>query len=305
MLIQRTRIRQINHYLGGLIPQTVFRVVADLSHVTAARLDKSGFKSLAVGDTLLPAIVGRVSKYNAEGRFETHRDQPKISRFVGRREWTRQEWAGPGQTKTVTEETDIYRDCYPRTLHPAPGVELTVADHTGQLYAVSPSLTWNGAPAEEALHVINLFLEVFGEAEIRHNNLQAFTPPNTVRVNWSMLPPGTHSIATIASHVQALVSGRAPTFRGPIMSRLSFMASRNPNPVYIGHGGFASYVAYVFAEKGKVVLESIYPENATYVFNSNWQSIAQMTKQQVLSGHHHVARIFHTGNWQQKILPFT
>lgn len=301
MLIQRQRIRQIERYLGGLIPETEFCIVVEFAHVNAARATRSGFQSLALGDTLLPAIVGRTSRFNAEGRYITHRDQPKESRFVGRREWTRQQWAGPGQTKTVTQETDVFRDCFPRTHVPAPGVELTIVEHEGRRFVVSPTLTWQGAPAEQALHTINLFLELFGEAEVRHADLGAFTPPTTQRVNWSMLPPGAHALTAVTSHVQSLINARAGTLRGPIMSRLTHMASLNPDPVFVGHGGFSAYVAYVFAGTSKVILESIYPENATYVFGINWQAIAQLNKQQVLSGQHHLDRIFHTGNWQQRV----
>ncbi|WP_421937684.1 hypothetical protein [Phenylobacterium sp.] len=113
MLIQRKYIRSLQAYLGALIPQTQIKLVADTAHVTQARLTAAGFATLTDGDVLLPAAVGKTSRFNAEGKFVTHRDQPKERRLVGRREWTRQEWAGPGQTNTVTEEVDIYRDCYP------------------------------------------------------------------------------------------------------------------------------------------------------------------------------------------------
>lgn len=305
MLIQRRRIRQIERYLGGLIPATAIRVVVDLAHLPPARLHQSGFQGLNPGDELLPSIVGRISKFNSEGRYQVNRDQPKERRFVGRREWTRHEWAGKGQTNIVTEETDIFRDCYPRTHIPAPGIELTVVDHNGLLFAVSPTLTWSGPPADDALHMINLFLELFGEAEVRHENLATFIPPQTQRVNWSMLPPGHHGLTAVASHVAKIIAARAPAFRAPIMSRLTVMASLNPSSVYVGNGGFTAYVAYIFPGTGKVVLESIYPENATYVFGSNWQAIAQLTKQQVLQGHHHLDRIFHTADWEQKITAHT
>lgn len=301
MLIQRSHIRQLHRYLGGLIPRTAIRLVVDVAHVSPDRLTRSGFEGLTAGDTLLPASVGRVSRYNSEGRYLVHRDQPKERRLVGRREWTRHEWAGRDQTREVTEETDIYRDCYPRTFVPPPGVELTVVDREGHRFIVSPPFSWHESPDEDVLHVINLCLELFGEVEIRHENLASFTPPNARRVNWSMLPPGAHPLQTVLAHVQQVVNRRAPSFRGPIMNRLRFMASLNPSEVYLGHGGFAAYVAYVFSSTGKAVLESVLPENATYVFGGNWQAVSRLTKTEVLDGNHHLDRIFHSNGWEQKV----
>ena len=301
MIIQQRRVRRLERHVTGLIPHTSLRVVVDLAHVNASRLERSGFNGLQDGDQLLPTIVGTVTRFNAEGRFQVHRDQPKESRFVGRRTWTRHQWAGRGETTIVTEETDVYRDCYPRTPIPAPGVELTLLEHDGKRFAVSPTLEWGVTPEDDVLHVINLFLELFREAEVRHDDLQAFTPPNTCRVNWSMLPAGPQALGAVTAHVAPLIGRLAESFRGPVNSRLTVMASLNPDPVYVGVGGFNGYVAYVFSPKGKVILESIYPGNATYVFDSNWPSIAQLNKQEVLAGRHNIDRIFHTEGWEAKV----
>ncbi|MES2341629.1 MAG: hypothetical protein V4597_08125 [Pseudomonadota bacterium] len=303
MLIRKKYVRSLQGYLGGLIPQTQFKLVADTAHVTQARLTAAGFTTLNDGDVLLPAVVGKTSRFNAEGKFVVDRNQPKERRLVGRREWTRQEWAGPGQTNTVTEEVDIYRDCYPRTLVPPPGVELTVAHHSGARFIVSPSLTWQQTPHDDILHAMNLMLELFAEVEVRHDNLASFLPPHTQRVNWTLMPPG-NTGAGVAAHVAGLVGRTAPTFRGPIMSRLSFLASRNPAEVYLGHGGFHAYVAYVFNGSGMTVLESVMPANATYIFSGNWGAVSHLTKTQILTGRLHHARIIHDRNWQRNLAPF-
>lgn len=303
MLIKKKYVRSLSNYLGGLIPQTEIRLVADVTQVTPGRLARSGFAGLNVGDVLLPPIVGKTSRANAEGGFVVHRDRPKERRLVGRREWTRQEWAGHGQTRTVTEEVDIYRDCYPRTVVPPQGVELTVADHGGARFVVSPILTIQQTPDADILHIMNLMLELFGEVEVRHGDLASFLPPQTRRVNWTLLPPG-NTAAGVAAHVRGLVGRVAPTFRGPVMSRLTFLASRNPTEVYLGHGGFHAYVAYVFPTTGMTILESVMPANATYVFAGNWQVVSHLTKSQILAGAHQHARIIHDANWEAGVAVF-
>jgi hypothetical protein len=303
MIITRKYIRSLAGYLGGLIPHTEFKLVADLTNVQQAKLSRSGFATLIDGDVLLPPAVGKVSRMNSEGSYVVHRDQPKERRLVGRREWTRQEWAGHGQTITVTEAVDIYRDCYRRTLIPPQGVELTVVNHNGSRLVVSPTLTWQQTPEAEVLHIVNLMLELFSEVEVRHGNLDSFLPPQTRRVNWSLLPPG-NTISGVATHVSGLIGRTAPTFRGPIMERLTFLASRNPPDVYLGHGGFHAYVAYMFPNTGTTVLESVMPANATYVFAGNWQAVSHLTKSQILAAGHHQARIIHDANWEVNLAPY-
>lgn len=303
MLIRRKYVRQLSSYIGGLIPHTEIRLVVDMAQVAAGKRTRSGFDGLNDGDILLPPNIGRVSKFNAEGRFDTDRSKPKVPRFMGQREWTRQEWAGQGQTRTVTTTVDLYRDCFPRTFVPPPGVELTAVDHGGQRYIVSPIYRIGVTPDDELLHAINLMLEIFGELEIRHANLTAFLPPNTRRVNWTLLPPG-NTAAGVSTHVASLVGRTPATMRQPVWQRLTFLASRNPPEVYLGQGGFHAYVAYVFHHTGMTILESVMPDNATYVFAGNWGTVSHLTKTQILAGGHHHARIIHDAQWQASLTPF-
>ena len=300
MIINRKFVRQLAGYLGGLIPHTEIKFATQLSNISDAKLTGSGFEGLQAHDVLLPSTVGKTSRVNSEGSYIIHRDQPKERRLVGRREWTREEWAGRGQTNTITEEVDIYRECYPRTFIPPPGVELTVVEHDGQLFAVSPTCIWQQTSNLEVIHTLNLMLELFGETEVRHGDLTSFLPPHTRRVNWVLLPPG-NGMAGITAHVQGLINRTAPSFRAPIMSRLTYLASRNPADVYLGQGGFHAYVAYVFPGTGMTVLESVMPANATYIFQGNWQAVSHLTKTEILAGHHHHDRIFHDATWENRL----
>lgn len=305
MLIQKKRVRQINLYLGSLVPQSRFVLATDLSQINEAKLRNSGFLDLSDGDILLPNVVGPVSRYNSEGKYEVHRNQPKERRFMGRREWTREEWDGPGRTRTVTESTDVYRDCYPRTLIPPPAVELTVVNNAGVKLIVSPPMTWRKDDDDSILHVINLMLELFGETELRHQNLASFTPPSTRRVNWSMLPPGVKMASGVVDHVRPIIDRLSPTFRGPAIERLTYLADLQPDEIYLGYGGFSGYVAYIFNKVNKAILESVMPDNATYVFGRNWQEMSRLTKSEVLAGDLHLDRILHTESWLVRVAAHT
>lgn len=305
MIISQSRILNVSRYYGGLIPRTDFRLVVKVSDLPVRKLNASGFEGLVDGDVLLPSVVGVISRRNAEGHFIVHRDQPKEIRTVGVREWTRKQWAGRGQQDEVTETVNVERECYPRTFVPPPGSELTVVDHGDDLYIVSEVMTATVTPENVILHETNLFLELFGQVEIRHANLAQFTPPHTRRLNWSLLPPGTNTAQGVIAHLQPFIARRARTYRGPIMERLNFMASRNPDEVYLGQGGFGAYVAYVFNRPGNAVLESVLPDNATYVFGANWVAVSRLTKTQVLNGAHNIDRIVHRLDWRQRVMPYT
>jgi hypothetical protein len=112
-----------------------------------------------------------------------------------------------------------------------------------------------------------------------------------------MLPPGANTVTGVLAHVRSIIAARKPSLRGPIEERLTIMASKNPDEVVLGHGGYHAYVAYIFNKKGYAILESVLPDNATYVFDQNWQVVSGLTKTQVLDGNFHIDRIIHDGGW--------
>ena len=253
------------------------------------------------GDTILPAVNGSVTDFNANGRYVVRKDLPKEERYITTVEWTWEEWAGPYETTTRTEDRAVYRECYQRDFHPPPAAELTIIDHEDQLLVVSEELTHSATQEDHIRHILNVFLELFGACEIRHADLQTVTPPSIRKVNWTLLPPGQHPWSRVHQHISRMLRDKAPRSTNPIQNRLNELASFNPNEVYIGEGGFRAYVAYIFNEKGLAVLESILLDNATYVFDRDWQKVSQMTKAQILQSHLHRDRIIHATNWNDRI----
>lgn len=302
MLLRQTRVRSVQRALASLIPHARFRIVVSVAELSPQAISNAGFsEDQFTGDTILPTAVGTVSNYNANGRYVARKDLPKENRYVNTVEWTWEEWDGPYSTTTRTEDKPIYKECYQRDFHPPPAAELTILDNDGQLLIVSEELTKCAGQDTRILHILNLFLELFGECEVRHDNLQSITPANIRKVNWTLLPPGRYPWTRIQQHVTQLLEDRAPRYVNPIHRRLEKIASFKPDEVYVGHGGFRSYVAYVFPEKGLAVLESVMLDNATYVFDQNWQQISRMTKAEILQGDLHLDRIIHTANWTNRI----
>jgi len=295
MRIEKTKVRNLDRYLSALPPRSTFKVI---SSANAKALEVAGFdQSASAGATILPAIVGRVSRFNAEGRYVTRRDLPKENRYIGSREFTRQEWRGRDQVEEVTDTVDYYRLCYPRVLVPPPSIELTLVKGDEGAIIVSPELVYSEQDADHNKHVVNLWLELFGSCEIVLEDLAKLSPPAARRVNWVMLPPGEHPWERIEVHIRAVFKTRTPTVAQAVLMRQGVILSHRPSAIFRGAAGFSDYIAYVFADRGLVVLESIFYGNALYIFGQDWEALSALTKAQIIHNDLAKARIIHSRGW--------
>ncbi len=119
MKIIKRRIRSAENYLIGINDGEDFHVA--FTDITAIDLIRNaGFPNpLIEGISILPAVRGPVSRFNANGRFIIHRDQPKQTVT---REAVIKDWRGNYHT------VDIPYQRYPRTPVPAPEEELFVVN---------------------------------------------------------------------------------------------------------------------------------------------------------------------------------
>lgn len=299
MILNQSRVRNIEAHLGSVPEGTHIRILVD---ATPDRLKRAGHSAdPQLGDSVLPPTVGSTTRFNSEGRFIVHRDQPKESRYITTIEWTWEQWSGPDQSETMTDFKEIYRDCYPRTFVEPPSAELTYHDAAGLPVLISPELIWKQDNREHVRHVINVFLELFRTCDVRTADLGALRPPAIRRVNWTLLPPGHYPWSRIDEHIRDLMGRRSPRYAGPVLYRHHAIAERKPAEVYVGVGGFREYVAFVFPDHGIAILESTRTDNATYVFGMNWQRLSQLTKAEVLAGGLNLDRFIHADDWAVKI----
>lgn len=302
MRIQQRLIINLERHLQGVPHNGKFRVVTPRAVVPPARLAKAGCPpALAHGDTFLPAIVGRVSRMNAEGAWRVLRDQPKESRYIRTVRWKWKQWVGRGQTEDHEGDRDIYRDCYPREFIEPYAAELTALEGGDDFVLASEVLTNTPSDHERIKHIINLMLELFGQCEIVSTELKHYRPATERRVNWQMLPPGEYPWDVLHTHIEKMLKGRAESTTTIIYDRQANMRSHGPDEIWTGLGGFSDYVAYVFKSRKIVVLESIRRDNAIYVFGRDWQTVAQLTKAQVLNAKLHKDRIIHATGWKARL----
>jgi hypothetical protein len=110
MLIKRSKIRNVASYLDALPKGTKFRVTAELDDRLVRRLHMMGFSEKPEsGDTVLPRPYGPVSRFNAFGGWQLHRDLPKQDRFIRTVSWRWKQWSGRHESEEREEFRDIYR----------------------------------------------------------------------------------------------------------------------------------------------------------------------------------------------------
>jgi hypothetical protein len=302
MLIKKAYIRNVESYLAGLPAGIALRPVIEVDDELMKRLPTFGFPSVPEdGHTVLPSPVGPVSRFNADGRWLVHRDQPKEHRYIRTVSWRWKQWSGRDQTEEREDFRDINRDCYPRTLVPPPGVEVTYVERGGKPMLIAPLLKNEPRQVEAIGHAINLLLELAGECQLVREDYTPFAPPLLHRVNWSMLPPGAHPWERIAGHLERVLVRDSDNTRRVILDRQATIMEHQPDEQYVGLGGFSDYIAYVFKPQGVVVLESIRRDNAIYVFGDGWERFARLTKAEVLGNLLHRARIVHCTGWKERL----
>lgn len=288
----KSRIRNTTAYLKPISDNASFYIVVAVSNIDRDRIRRIGFRDIESGENILPLALGSVSKYNANGRNIIHRELPKITMY--------RSFEAPGWNDTWHDVTVSYK-AYPRTFEAGPEIRLTIVENNGELFISSPKLTKTTATDSLNKHVINLFLDLFGDFQLRNELWQsAYKNVPIRRIDWTMLPPGEYPWSRIES--EGLVPKRRGGNRRRIRHTDDVIRRFNPESCAIGNGGFKGYVAFCFPKKGLTLLENFFNGNATYVFSHDWEELSKQTKAAIIHGNLAFKRIEHRKGWEQEII---
>lgn len=301
--IQKKRVRELDSNLPAILKdKSLMLAVPVSSH--EKRLTKLGFNEpFAAGDTILPRAVGPVTRFNAYGRDKIRRDLPKEEVYRSAL-WTREQWAGRGQTRTVTDI--VYRKYmrYPREHIDGFNLELTITEKDGELYIALPeAIKYSPANKEKLTSAINIFLEAFGEVVVFDEAMEPIAIPENLRhLRWRILPPGERISKEKLEEALKDTLSRSKGTRAAEVARQEFLSTQKPDLIAVGQGGFSGYVAYVFEKQGLTLLESIRYGNATYLLDiTGWEELSKLTKAQLLANNLAKGREVHTKNWLERI----
>jgi hypothetical protein len=250
----------------------------------------------AEGDSFVPAGIGKVTHFNANGCIVIRKDLPKITETrSGWRRW--QDWHGNEHSGIQIRSYEVY----PRELVLPPSEYLTVLAGPSGLALCSRPITFTKEPADKILHLVNLYLEIFGKFDVFDEVMELSALTIAKRLNWKLLPPGKYPFARAKEMLSGFLTSLGESDRPVVEDRIKAITKLEPDLLAVGLGGFKDYVVFGFSKKDRYVLESPRLGNATYVFDKNWAEISTKTKKEILDGSLHEARVIHDHRWHRDI----
>jgi hypothetical protein len=126
--------------------------------------------------------------------------------------------------------------------------------------------------------------------------------PAVMKVWWRFLPPSANGSFDIGPALLALREAK-PNERVDEV-RLRFAYSLNPRQVAVGQAEFDGYIAFLFPNTTRVLMECPFEGNAAYVFLRDWAALSRLSKRELLEQHGtQVRRVIHAegGSWKNEL----
>lgn len=266
--------------------------------ISTKKLNTFGFsEDDIIGTTKLPSAYNSYAQKNAEQFFTVNKNLPKET-FYQTLYWTRHQWAGRGKTIEITEYVDIPRKRYHRDYYSPYSVEFTFSKDQKGITLISEPIENTPNNEEKILNTINMVLALFGECELT-SDTDPLLPkrPKITRVNWEILPKGKYPWDKIKDSIETISRKYNKSNREMMLRNCKYINEQQPDFIAYGTAGFKGYMIFGFTERNLYVLESMFPNNATYVFEGDWEYLSKLSKAEILSEKLHKARIIHTSKW--------
>lgn len=247
------------------------------------------------GDSILPAVIGKISEFNARGKEIKRRDLPLIKKSVPQyRSW--KDWHGQEHSGVQIRTMDVYPVDFVRP--PMEHLFLNVID--GKEYIVTRRVEVDEPPAV-LVHLANLMLEFFQEFEIFDVERQRIAKVQARQLQWDLLPPGKYPWKSAEAIVRPYLAGLRASEQGVIEHRIREITRFEPDFFATGLGGYQGYFVFGFFKRGIYLLESSHLDNATYKFGEDWEVLSTLTKDEIINGDHDHQRFIHDKTWGRKI----
>lgn len=301
MRILQHRIRNLSAHLPPTLIGKQIRVISDDIESHRKRLIEIGFpEPFEAGISVLPSkSIGPQSRFNAEGRLVPNRQLPK-EMAIRPHYWTRTEYRGRDRVE-ISDVVFISYKRYPRDFITPPEIRMVLGNTSdGHKVVTSGSFTY-GTDDDLLLAAINLYLECFGHCIIADDDGTPVKTSTIRRLDWDLLPPGKYPWQQLREHLSRSFTTEKPNSKSVIYQRLEILNSYKPTFHAVGRSGFSGYVVLGFEELGVYILECQRQDNATYVFGSDWETLSQLTKRDILIGNLQLQRLIHGPYWQSQV----
>ncbi len=299
--IKKKYIRNLEKYLSSELIGKKLTFIINTNQFDTDYLSKIGFKTpISEGQSVLPSVVGSVSRFNADGKEIPLKDEEREICYRDF-EFTRKEWHGREQVD-VTDSVWIPYERYPRLFVEPPSIELTIIKNkAGELLIKTPPLTYNESSKKDILHCINLILELFGECHVFEEDNNDFVITPITKLHWEILPKGELPWDVLKQAIRNNRRKQADKSFNASLDRFKEINSLKPDFHATGSGGYQGYVIFGFTDKNLYVFESQFANNATYIFDKDWKELSKLTKAEILAGNLHTERLIHSPKWSQSI----
>lgn len=259
-------------------------------------LVRIGLSKIPINSGVVPSAIGPRTIRNAEGYVITRRDLPKIDKtYSVYREWS--DW----HDNTHSGYQDITRKAYPKEDIPPTLHKLYLIEVENDLFVTTDKLNLATVSDEVIVQLSNIMLECFGSFTFLNEDGLLITTRDIETLTWEILPSGSYPWSSSNSALK-LGSKRLNTDRKvAVEHRYNSINKLLPDNIYRGYFGFNGYYVFAFEKRGVYVLESVYLNNATYVFFEDWKTLSTLTKSQIVNGDFKYQRIVHGSNWPSDI----
>lgn len=300
--IQQKRVLNIASYLPQEFQEKDILVGVLGSQITKDQVLRTGLSwPLVVGETIVPPIIGPITRFNAQGKEVPQRDKPKETHYRDM-EFTRHEWHGKDRVE-VTDCVWIPYKKYPRKVILPPGLEISVAQNpNGTQSIVAKHIKCTTKNFGEIEHAVNVFLELFAISNIYLRGETPRVVPTVKMLNWKVLPPGRYPWDVLKAAIHANQLHQPPKTFAATLNRFEKITALKPDFQAIGQGGYLGYVVFGFESKNIYILESQRVNNAIYLFGESWETLSRLSKAEILAGKLNIARIIHSPKWYAELL---
>lgn len=276
---------------------TKVRLTVNLNDISKDLLVQLGFdETPVVGDYLIPTVLGKYTGFNVNGTIKVRKDlplQPESVMFYG----SSRDWHGGIhygiRTRTI--------DKYPRENIPAPSETFEIVTIGESLFLSSSELNLSDSDETRNIHVTNIMLECFSAFDIYDVEKDEIVGPRLKRLQWDILPSGECPWDKARPIILKRTEHLKESDKKVIEHRMKTISRRKPDFLATGRAGFSGYFVYGFKDKDVYVLESMELDNATYVFNSEWEVISKLTKSQIINSELPHQRIIHNKKWAASV----
>lgn len=300
MRVSQSKIQNVDKFLSEFKEGENLYVILDNIDSFKDRIIQIGFSySLPLGEKILPSsLCGIVSNFNANGKYEKLKDLPKETYYKTQSAAIK----AYGKHDVYITKQQPYKKYRVGLVEVAPSSELSILkDDNNEKIISSDMLTLNEDNKKVIKHIINLFLELFGECQIVDDEFLSRQKTKIKKVKWNILPQGIMPWVNLKKSLVELLDKTEVENKEDTLRRFEYLNSFSPDFLATGNGGFNDYVVFGFKDKNLYILENSFAGNATYIFSSDWKTLSQLSKAEILAENLQEYRLIHRKHWRHSI----